>query len=348
MGDKDLAEKILFGFADVFADLCNGVIFGVPGKVKPKDLQPYPTESVVLCGDSFKQGYRDVAKVYRRKGINLLLVGLENQTAVDMNMVARVMLADAMHYMNLVRAITPPKRKRVNNRRRNSRRAASKFQNAIQNARFPAVTYVLYMGYKRRWNGPRSLHEWLNLSPDLKPLVNDYRIQVIELAWLPKEMREKLTGDFRILVDALFELRTTGRYTGDSRKFRHKELLAVLRAITGNLYEGFNLGSVEEGETTMCESIARWINEVRNEGKKLGFADGKKQGFADGEKQGFANGEKQGFANGEKQGFANGEKQTSVKICRDFGKTQAETADYLVQKLHLSREQANDVVNTYW
>ncbi len=367
MGDKDLCEKALFGFNDVFADVCNGVIFNVPGKVKPEDLQPYPTESLVLEDSSATHGFRDVAKVYRRNGINLLLVGLENQTKVDYQMVARVMLADARHYMNMSERSKRPDRRKANNRRRRSRRALSKLQNNHQNTRFPVVTYVLYFGYKRRWTGPRSLHEWLGLSPEFKDLVNDYKIHVIEVAWLPKAVRERLTGDFRILADALYELRTTGRIKGDGRKIRHKELFAVLRAITGNLFEGIDINCIDEGETNMDERIAKWIKDVKAEGRNEGFADGKAVGYANGEAAGYANGEAAGYANGEAVGYANGEavgyangeavgyangqKQgiwLSTQTCRDFGKTQSETADYLVQKLHLSREQADEAVKAYW
>ena len=320
MGDKDLCEKAFFGFNDVFADVCNGLIFNEPGKVKAEDLQPYPTESLVLDEAGATHGFRDVAKVYRRNGINLLLVGLENQTRVDYHMVARVMMADARHYMNMSERAKRPDRRKANNRRRRSRRARSKLHNNHQSSRFPVVTYVLYFGYKRRWTGPRTLHEWLALSPEFKDLVNDYKIHVIEVAWLPKAVRERLTGDFRILADSLYELRTTGRITGDGRKIRHKELLAVLRAITGNFFEGINIDDIKEGETNMDERIAKWIKDVKAVARNEGYADGKADGKADG----------------------------TVHACRDFGKTQSETADYLVHKLHLTREQADAAVRAYW
>ena len=77
----------------------------------------------------------------------------------------------------------------------------------------------------------------------------------------------------------------------------------------------------------MDERIAKWIKDVK--------AEGRKEGFTDGEAVGYANGKKQGI-------------WLSTQTCRDFGKTQSETADYLVQKLHLSREQADEAVRTYW
>ncbi len=105
----------------------------------------------------------------------------------------------------------------------------------------------------------------------------------------------------------------------------------------------------------MDERIAKWIKDVKAEGRNEGFADGKAvgeaAGYANGEAVGYANGEAVGYANGEAVGYANGQKQgiwLSTQTCRDFGKTQSETADYLVQKLHLSREQADEAVKAYW
>ncbi len=89
----------------------------------------------------------------------------------------------------------------------------------------------------------------------------------------------------------------------------------------------------------MDERIAKWIKDVKAEGRNEEFADGK----AVGEAAGYANGEAVGYANGQKQGI-----WLSTQTCRDFGKTQSETADYLVQKLHLSREQADEAVKAYW
>ncbi len=86
----------------------------------------------------------------------------------------------------------------------------------------------------------------------------------------------------------------------------------------------------------MDERIAKWIKDVKAEGRNEGFADGKAVGYANGEAAGYANGEAAGYANG------------SVNVCRDFGKTQSETVEYLVQKLHLSREQAYEAVRAYW
>ena len=38
MGEKDAAEKTLLGFNDVFAGLCNAIVFKGKRYIKPEDL----------------------------------------------------------------------------------------------------------------------------------------------------------------------------------------------------------------------------------------------------------------------------------------------------------------------
>ena len=78
----------------------------------------------------------------------------------------------------------------------------------------------------------------------------------------------------------------------------------------------------------MCEIIEKWKKEIRNEG----FVDGKQAGYID----------------GKQAGIALGATITTVQMCKDFGKTPSEVADYLTQKMHLTREQAQDAVQAYW
>ena len=125
-----------------------------------------------------------------------------------------------------------------------------------------------------------------------------------------------LTGDFRILADELSELRATGRITGDHRKIRHKELIDALKAITGNMFKGFNNNTIREGESTMCELIDKWMKDIRQEG----YNDALKA-ITGNVSKGFNNTireeestmcetidkwMKEIHENGEKQGFANG------------------------------------------
>ncbi len=273
MGDKDLSEKLFLGLNDVFADVCNAFVFDEPGKIKPEELQPYPTESVVGDASGLRQGFRDVAKVYKQCGVNLLLLGLEDQTAIDYDMAVRVMFADAMHYHNLCADIE--KRENMGNDAHSETPerddAPPKRPKSPKRARFPVITVVLYFGMDRRWTGPRSLHEWLKLPAEFKKLVNDYKITVIEVAYLTPEARQKLVSDFRDLADFMCELKRTGKLPASNRVIDHpQELAAAVKAITGIKIE---MNTNERGEITMNNTVREYIEFLKDEGRNEGKAE---------------------------------------------------------------------------
>ena len=48
MGQKDITEKVLEDYNDVFADIINGLLFGGEQEIKPEDLEN-TTVSVLPC-----------------------------------------------------------------------------------------------------------------------------------------------------------------------------------------------------------------------------------------------------------------------------------------------------------
>lgn len=54
------------------------------------------------------------------------------------------------------------------------------------------------------------------------------------------------------------------------------------------------------------------------------------------------------IADGQKTAFENGEKSSTIRIFKDFGKSQTETIAYLTQKLHLTQEEAKEAIEQYW
>lgn len=62
MGQKDIAEKTLEAYNDVFADIMNGIIFKGEHIVKEEDLQEAATASVFNTGKKLHGQDRDVSK----------------------------------------------------------------------------------------------------------------------------------------------------------------------------------------------------------------------------------------------------------------------------------------------
>lgn len=114
----------------------------------------------------------------------------------------------------------------------------------------------------------------------------DMVFRVIEVAYLPKEVREQFTSDFRIVVDYFSSVRE-GReeeFIGDTRTFRHvEEMLEFFRIFSGDQryqeIEGPILEMVEKGELiSMCTLMDTAINKGWREGEIYGERNGEIKG----------------------------------------------------------------------
>ena len=85
MKDKDIAEKILEDYPDVFADIVNGFLFNGNEVVKPEELEDMQLRSAYRAELKLHDMERDVAKRWKKNGIRIACVGFENQTAPDCN-----------------------------------------------------------------------------------------------------------------------------------------------------------------------------------------------------------------------------------------------------------------------
>ena len=90
MGQKDIAEKALESYNDVFADIVNGLVFKGENVVKEDELNDEATVSAFRKSKQIHQQERDVSKVWKKNNIRIALWGIENQTKPDPYMPLRV------------------------------------------------------------------------------------------------------------------------------------------------------------------------------------------------------------------------------------------------------------------
>lgn len=130
---------------------------------------------------------------------------------------------------------------------------------------FPCITVVLYFGTER-WRGPRTLRECFHeLPPELISLIPDYRIRIVEVAFLTPEELGRLKSDFRFIADYLCQTRTTNRYLPEDGEIRHvDETLKLMSAITedDSFENAINL-FLREGRrsASMCEVVQSFRDE---------------------------------------------------------------------------------------
>ena len=98
MGEKDIAEKNLEAFNDVFADIVNVLLFKGNKLMKEKDLESAVKDSMFKAGGKIHQQERDVSKFWKNGEIRISILGFENQTNPDKDMPLRVISYDGASY----------------------------------------------------------------------------------------------------------------------------------------------------------------------------------------------------------------------------------------------------------
>ena len=134
---------------------------------------------------------------------------------------------------------------------------------------YPVVTIVLYFGYKR-WKKPKSLLKTLLVPPELRPYVNDYRINLFEVSFLTEEQINMFKSDFKIVADYFVKSRKNKNYAGSKETFKHvNEVLQMMRAVTGDLRYG-QLNDFVANQKGKPITMCKVLDEIENRGKTEG------------------------------------------------------------------------------
>ena len=250
MATKDLTEKILEDYNDVFADIINGLLYDGNQKVKAESLVNSSVHSQYKSDDGIlHEQERDVLKTWTEYDVELALYGLENQTKIEKMMPLRIAGYEGASYR-------------------------SQFQRNLKRA-VPVITLVLYFG-EVHWEYPKTLKELMNIPDELDEFVNDCKIYVFEVAWFSDEQIAKFTSDFKVVANFFAKKRRNKNYIpNDTTEIKHvDETLKLLRVMTGDArYE--KVMSSEEGKVkNMCEVAERLENIGRTEGIITGRTEG--------------------------------------------------------------------------
>ena len=250
MGQKDISEKILVDYNDVFADIVNVCVYEGKEVIKPEDLENTSVHAQYKAEDNkLHEEERDVAKYWKKENVAIAMYGIENQVKIDKNMPFRMIGYDGASY----RGQLLDKRKSI----------------------VPVVSLVLYFGTDRRWKKYKSIKECIAIPYGLDEYINDYKVHIIEVAWLTDEQLAMFKSDFGIVANFFVQKRKNKDYRPDDpRTIQHvDEVLKLLSVMTGDrnyelvLYEMNREREVEN----MCEVAQRLIREGREEGIQQGI-----------------------------------------------------------------------------
>ena len=256
---KDILEKTLEAYDDVFADICNALLFKGRQLVRPSDLRDAQPFSYYKAENSIRAQDRDVAKYWNKFAIRIALFGMENQSKVFKFMPLRVISYDGAAYRAQLNEDTDPK--------------------------YPVVTIVLYFG-KERWRN-RNLFDCIELPDELRPFVNDYRINVFEICYLTEDQIGYFQSDFKVLADYFVHSLNDPNYRPkDPQKFKHAaEVLELL-----SVFADERFGDLVDAEGGLPGDMCEVFDRAVQQGVVIGEEKGRAAGILIGEERGRAAG----------------------------------------------------------
>ena len=246
MAEKDITEKNLEALNDVFADIVNVLLFKGEQVINEKDLEADTTKSMFKADGKIHEQERDVSKFWKNGEIRISILGIENQTAQDSDMPLRVISYDGASYKQ---QLLDKKEKK----------------------RYPVATLVLYFGTEEKWSKAKHLYDCFEVPEKLKPFVNDYKINVFNIAFLSPKTIAMFKSDFKIIAEYFRAKRLNQKYKGSQEKLKHaNETLKMFSALTGdNSFEKvYNEDNSKKGGITMCDVVERIRNDGRTEGQE--------------------------------------------------------------------------------
>lgn len=256
MAEKDMAEKKLEDYPEVFTDIVNTLLFSDSSiRLDENKIVDGPTESIYKAEEQDKEQRRDTFKYYDigNKGILFCVAayGIENQSTIDNVMPVRIMNYDASAYKSQVFDI----------------KSSSKQTNQKRKRIYPVITIVLNFSEKE-WKTSRSLHDMMALPSDLAKYVQDYKINVFDVAFLEDDVIEKFTSDFKA-VARFFKDKRLRLEANDTIEIKHPAEIADLFSVfTGD--EGYRdavpnvIKKKEKGEVI---TVCTYTETIRDSGK---------------------------------------------------------------------------------
>ena len=296
-----------------FADLFNTVLFEGNPVLKPNDLQEVDTDvSSIIKFNGHAETVQRILDVVRKTayGVDFIIWGLENQEKIHYAMPLRHMIGDSLIYLKEYNEIA------AKNRKEKEYSTSDEFLSALKkdDRLHPVISLCIYYGEKE-WDGPFNLLDMLVIPEYLKPLVSDYRMNLIQV-----RQSENLcfqNQDISIVFDMIRSIYNKD-YETFHEMYKDKTMSAELGLTVGSVVKSQaiinEVMKMEEkrSEVDMCDALQRWFDEAVQKGK----IEGKIEGV--------------------------------IRTCRRFHISREETVRNLIEEFSLSKSRAEEYIKMYW
>ena len=259
MGEKDITEKILADYNDVFADIVNVLLFDGRQVVSSDDLETVKDQSQYKADGKIHQQERDVSKILKSGKTKITLFGFEHQTEAEKFMPLRQIGYDGQSYR------------------------AQLLDKDVKRT-YPVITLVLYFGTSH-WNYERNLLGALDIPEEFRPYVSDYEMKnLYEIAFLTPEQVQLFRSDFKHVADYFVQKRLNNDYKPSKEALKHvDEILKLMSVLTDDTrFEEVIRELSGKGGTSMCTVLDKVENRGREEGREEGRLEGREEGRLEG------------------------------------------------------------------
>ncbi len=267
MGRKDTVTKRYMRQDHIFADLFNYYIFGGQQMIRPEQLRELDTTEIVVPYGADgaaepEQRYRDVMKslsAMEDGNAAYLLLGIEDQSAVEYGIPVRDMLYDAMQYAEQVEGAAASHRRAKDYKGHSQGEFLSGFYK--EDKLIPVITLVVLFS-PDAWDGPTSLHEMLSVQDErILSLVSDHQIHLIA----PCRLSDEELGKFHSSLKEVFAFIKYSKDKEGMRRLLHSGFPKLGRAEVDVLAHCVGVKvrqQEEEGGTDMCKAWEDMMQEV--------------------------------------------------------------------------------------
>lgn len=271
MAEKDILEKILLSYADVFADCENSLVYKGKRVLKPEELLPAPTESFYHGPGQYSDTKENCVQVQNQ------FCDVSFYRVDKGNIRAQYMIGNETRL-----------KKRQVLRKASYQGGAYRGQLESGKPTYPVMGIVLDWTYKSS-RIPVSLRELLirdgAASEELEQ-IDEVRLKVFHMKNLSEEVRRRFTSDMGFVVDFLNEGHFDKR---KNQKIVHMEALCeMMKAITNDIrftdaVKGLMKKQEEGREIIMCEYIDMLEARGEERGRAIGEEIGEERGRCIGE-----------------------------------------------------------------
>ena len=292
-----------------FADLFNTVLFEGNPVLKPNDLQEVDTDvSSIIKFNGHAETVQRILDVARKTayGVDFIIWGLENQEKIHYAMPLRHMIGDSLIYLKEYNEIA------AKNRKEKEYSTSDEFLSALKkdDRLHPVISLCIYYGEKE-WDGPFNLLDMLVIPEYLKPLVSDYRMNLIQVR--QSENLYFQNQDISIVFDMIRSIYNKD-YETFHEMYKDKTMSTELGLTVGSVVKSQaiinEVMKMEEkrSEVDMCDALQRWFDEAVQKGKIEGV----------------------------------------ISTCRRFHISREETVRNLIEVFSLSKSRAEEYIKMYW